>query len=258
MHFRQLAVGTATALAVAVIGSGGIFGYRAYQQHAQQTKTQSVKSADAAKAVHHSSSQTKSSSEKQLTQVHQTSQADSLINQHVQYHWKQFNGRKVIDWNQPTGDHPSLQGIATKDLRIVVDQAVPQRMRIYQGDRLLTQFIVSTGKATTEDSHTPDGDWTIQPEHGDWFYNPEKGIESGAHNWISWKDHGVYLFHSVTYHQDGKTLRMDRQGNLGQPNSDGCVQMSIPDSQWFYQNFKDRTGTRIQIIHGDQVRPDRN
>lgn len=253
MHFRQFAAGTATALVVAVIGSGGIFGHRLYQEHLQK-----IEAARSAKPVAATKVARQSSSEKQVAHLRQTSQADSLSNQHVQYHWTQLNGRKVIDWNQPTGDHPSLQGIATNELRIVVDQASPQRMRIYQGDRLLTQFIVSTGKATNEDNHTPDGNWTIQPEHGDWFYNPKKGIESGAHNWISWKDHGVYLFHSVTYHEDGKTLRMDRQGNLGKPNSDGCVQMSIPDSQWFYQNFKDRTGTRIEIIHGDQVQPDQN
>lgn len=250
MGVRQWMPGVITAIAIVGVGSCGIVGYRMNHQEVQQAAQ--VKPVAAEKAEKQSA---KSSSVKQPAVKKPAQKQVKLSDEHVQYHWKNFDGRQVIDWNQPTGDHPSLQGIATKDLRIVVDQATPQRLRIYKGDQLLTQFIISTGKATDKDSHTPDGNWTIQPEHGNWFYNPSKGIESGAHNWISWKDHGVYLFHSITYKQDGKTLRLDRQGNLGKPNSDGCVQMSIPDSQWFYQNFKDRVGTRVQVIHGDQVHP---
>lgn len=249
-------LGSIVATSAAVLGIGAIGVMYGYDQHQTRAAANAqgnvnIMQKSVAESGHHIIAGAKRVAPVTGADANKPKQTP-LNMQHVQEHWKDFNGRKVIDWNQPTGDHPDLNGIATKDLRIVVDQSAPQRMRIYKNNDLLTQFIVSTGKGG--DKKTPDGNYTIQPEHGDWFYNPEKGIESGAHNWVSWKDHGVYLFHSITYQKDGKTLRLDRQGNLGKPNSDGCVQMSIPDSQWFYQNFKDRVGTRIEIINGNQVK----
>lgn len=155
MGVRQWMPGVLTAVAIVGIGSCGIAGYRMNHQEVQQ--------ATQVKPVAAEKQSTKSQSIKKPAVKKPVQKQAKLSDEHVQYHWKNFNGRRVIDWNQPTGDHPNLQGIAAKDLRIVVDQATPQRLRIYKGDQLLTQFIVSTGKATDKDSHTPDGNWTIQP-----------------------------------------------------------------------------------------------
>ena len=85
--------------------------------------------------------------------------------------------------------------------------------------------------------------FNIQSERGDSFYN--QSLHEGANNWTSFKDHGVYLFHSVPTDAHGNYKA--REGNkLGhRPASHGCIRLSVPDSLWFKDHIP--TGTQVTI-----------
>ena len=158
--------------------------------------------------------------------------------------YRTLNGKKVVDWEKSTGPYPDLSNISADQLKIVVNKK-SQTLTVYHQDKPVTEFLISTGKRTAE-TETPSGTFAIQEEHGNWFYNPKKGVEEGAKNWVSFKDHGVYLFHSVVFDKN-QNLIMSRQGKLGHPNSHGCVQLSVPDSQWFFNTFANKVGTQVVV-----------
>lgn len=158
-----------------------------------------------------------------------------------------LNGKKVVDWNKPTSkNYVDLTNVPAENLKIVVDQK-HQNVNIYQNNKLIEKFICSTGKKDPT-TVTPIGTFAIQPEHGTWFYNPKPNVTEGARNFVSFKDHGVYLFHSVVTDQNNQIL-MSRQGRLGHPNSHGCIQMSLPDNIYFYNTFSqpNKVGTKVII-----------
>ncbi len=142
-------------------------------------------------------------------------------------------------WKKSTGKYPSLADIS--NLNILVDTK-NQRVYLLDNDKKITSFIVSTG-ILDGDSNTPLGDYVIENERGDNFYTPRFG--EGANYWVSFKDHGVYLFHSVPTDKDGNYIESEAQ-KLGKPASHGCIRMSVPDSKWFYENIP--TGTPVKVI----------
>lgn len=161
--------------------------------------------------------------------------------------YTKLNGKKVVDWKKPTAKkYVDLTNVPAKDLKIVVNQK-HQTVNIYKNNKLIEQFLCSTGKRTKETA-TPVGTFAIEPEHGTWFYNAKPDVAEGARNFVSFKDHGVYLFHSVVMNQDNQPI-MSRQGRLGHPNSHGCIQMSLPDNVYFYNTFSqpDKVGTKVVI-----------
>lgn len=95
--------------------------------------------------------------------------------------------------------------------------------------KLHRTMLSSTGKNS---SPTIKGLYKIQ-DRGTWFYTER--LRSGAKNWVRFN--GPYLFHS---------LAMDKQGNvvdytLGKRASDGCVRLSLEDSEWFYNNIEENS-----------------
>ena len=142
-------------------------------------------------------------------------------------------------WKKPTGKYPNLADIS--NLNILVDTK-NQRVCLLDGDKKITSFIVSTG-ILDGDSNTPLGDYVIENERGDNFYTPRFG--EGANYWVSFKDHGVYLFHSVPTDKDGNYIESEAE-KLGKPASHGCIRMSVADSKWFYENIP--TGTPVKVI----------
>ncbi|MBC6389060.1 murein L,D-transpeptidase [Lactobacillus kunkeei] len=106
--------------------------------------------------------------------------------------------------------------------------------------KVLYTMLCSTGN----DDGTPRGTFHIQAERGSHFYNASS--KEGANYWTSFKDHGIYLFHSVPVNKDGKYLMKDAH-ELGKvANSHGCVRLSIPDAKWI--NSSVPTGTKV-VIH---------
>ena len=92
----------------------------------------------------------------------------------------------------------------------------------------------SSGKS---ESPTLKGFFKIQ-ERGVWFYSER--LKSGAKFWVRFC--GSYLFHSIP---------MDKSKNIidetiGERGSSGCIRMSVPDAEWFYNNIPDGTSVFIQ------------
>lgn len=142
-------------------------------------------------------------------------------------------------WKKSTGDYPDLEKV--NDLKILVDTK-NQKTYLYDGSERLTSFVVSTGILDGE-SNTPLGDYVIESERGDSFFTPRFG--EGANYWVSFKDHGIYLFHSVPTDEKGEYIVSEAE-KLGKPASHGCIRMSVPDSKWFYENIP--TGTPVKVI----------
>lgn len=84
----------------------------------------------------------------------------------------------------------------------------------------------STGK----DNSTPKGTFEIQTERGQFFYNSKSG--EGAHYWTSFKDHGIYLFHTVPTNRKGHYLKDEAKALGHSANSHGCVRLSVPDAKY--------------------------
>ncbi|KUK13071.1 MAG: Uncharacterized protein XD51_0087 [Moorella sp. 60_41] len=113
-----------------------------------------------------------------------------------------------------------------------------QRVRIYHDGDLIKDWPASTG---TPDKPTPTGVFAIQ-NRGEWFFSEK--YQQGGRWWVSFKDWGVYLFHSVP---------MDRQQNiieaeaarLGTPASHGCVRLATENAKWIYDHIPQ--GTPVYI-----------
>lgn len=118
-----------------------------------------------------------------------------------------------------------------------------KKQRVYvknKAGKVLYTMLCSTGN----DDGTPRGTFHIQKERGSHFYNASS--KEGANYWTSFKDHGIYLFHSVPVNKAGKYLMKDAH-ELGKvANSHGCVRLSIPDAKWI--NSSVPTGTKV-VIH---------
>lgn len=142
-------------------------------------------------------------------------------------------------WKKPTGSYPDLEKV--RDLKILVDTK-NQKTYLYDGSERLTSFVVSTGILDGE-ANTPIGDYVIENERGENFFAASFG--EGANYWVSFKDHGIYLFHSVPTDKNGDYIVSEAE-KLGKPASHGCVRMSVPDAKWFYENIP--TGTPVKII----------
>lgn len=106
-----------------------------------------------------------------------------------------------------------------------------QNMQILSGEKVLYSTVVSTGK---NDSPTPRGHFVIEQERGDFFFNKDSG--EGACYWVSFKEHGIYLFHSVPTDEFGNEIKEEADA-LGTPVSHGCVRMSRTVAQWFCENI---------------------
>ncbi|MGK0606634.1 L,D-transpeptidase [Enterococcus gilvus] len=142
-----------------------------------------------------------------------------------------------IDWRKPSENkpYPSL----TMEDYVLVDTK-KNRAYIKNGNKVLYTMYCSTG---SEKSPTPTGEFTIQ-ERGEHFYNYQSG--EGANYYVSFKDHGVYLFHSVPVDENGDYIESEASELGKSSNSHGCVRLSVPDAKWFYENAIE--GMKVEII----------
>ena len=141
---------------------------------------------------------------------------------------KAAGGTTAADWRHPSEDkpYPVLQAEDWIDVSLA-----DQRVKIMRKDQVLYTMICSTGSGG--DRGTPTGTYSIQGERGETFFNASSG--EGANYWVSWKDHGVYLFHSVPIDASGKYIEKEAE-ELGQKaNSHGCIRLTVADAKWFYE-----------------------
>jgi len=145
-----------------------------------------------------------------------------------------------IDWNAPSGGaYPALAA----NEKIWIDVSIhDQKVYIKNGNNTIYTMIASSGIDTNPDNSTPKGTFYIQPERGEWFYSA--GYKEGAEYWVSWKNHGEFLFHSVPMDKDKNVIKNEAE-KLGQKASHGCIRLAIPDAKWIYDNIK--TGTKVVI-----------
>lgn len=145
----------------------------------------------------------------------------------------------AIDWRAPSEakPYPDLTKVSNLWIKVSIAQ---QRVFIMDGEQVLYTMLCSTGAKTTP---TPTGTFHIQAERGPEFYN--KKSKEGAKNYVSFKDHGVYLFHSVPTDKAGNFIEAEAQELGHTANSHGCVRLSVADSEWFYNSIPE--GTKVVI-----------
>jgi lipoprotein-anchoring transpeptidase ErfK/SrfK len=137
-----------------------------------------------------------------------------------------------------TPTQPGMTEPKPTDVWLDVD-VTGQRVRIMKGETVTREMVASTG---TEAQPTPLGTFKIQ-NRGEWFFS--KKYQQGGQWWVSFKDWGVYLFHSVPMDEHQRIIA-EEAAKLGQPASHGCVRLSVADAKWIYDNIK--AGTRV-VVH---------
>lgn len=145
-------------------------------------------------------------------------------------------GAPVPQYQRPSGGtYPNLS--VTPNLSINVSIA-DQRVYVKSGSNVIYTLIASTGV----NNATPRGTFRIG-NRGSSFYNAREGM--GGNYWVAFEPTNTYLFHSVPTNSSGQYI-VSEGYKLGQPASHGCVRLSIPDAQWFYQQLP--SGTVVHIF----------
>ncbi|HEL0560939.1 TPA: L,D-transpeptidase [Streptococcus equi subsp. zooepidemicus] len=142
-------------------------------------------------------------------------------------HKEKMESKEPETLHQPEA-YPDLASYQELSVHVSIADQV---MTIIGDGKVVFKTSVSTG---AKESPTPTGTFVIEPERGDFFFNHESG--EGAYYWVSFKDHGIYLFHSLPTDQYGNEIPEEAE-KLGQPASHGCVRMSRADAKWFYDNI---------------------
>lgn len=137
----------------------------------------------------------------------------------------------VINWREPSEDkaYPDLKAHPNAWLDVNTSK---QRVYVRDGQTVLYTMYCSTG--TGKENKTPHGTFAIQGERGKFFYNQSSG--EGARYWVSWKDYGIYLFHSVPTDKDGHYIKHEAEELGKSAASHGCVRLSVADAKWVYEN----------------------
>ncbi len=130
-------------------------------------------------------------------------------------------------------------GKPDKDTYWIDVDVTNQRVYIMQGEEAVKTMVASTG---VEGKETPLGTFEIQ-NRGEWFFNEK--YQQGAMYWVSFKDWGIYLFHSLAMDKNREVIPEEAE-KLGQPASHGCVRLAIEDAKWIYDNIPQQTKV---VIH---------
>lgn len=158
------------------------------------------------------------------------------------------NMRTPIDWQKSSETIPYPDRSKVKDLWVKVSLK-GNRTYLYDGSKIIYTMYSSGGvyqkdaKTGKMKSATPTGTFYVQAERGDSFFNQELG--EGANYYVSWLNHGEYLFHSVPTKADG-SYNLKEAAKLGKSTgSHGCIRLSVPDAKWMEQNLPE--GTKVVI-----------
>lgn len=170
---------------------------------------------------------TPSSSEQAATQTTKKQTSKKSAKKPVQINWRKSSESKP---------YPSWNKLKAPWVDVSIKN---QRVYIKDGQKTVYTMFASTG---VNDS-TPKGTFHIQGERGKFFYNAES--KEGARYWVSFKDHGIYLFHTVPTDEQGH-YNVAEANQLGkEAKSHGCVRLSVPDAKWFYETVT--YGTKVVV-----------
>ncbi|CAM3096615.1 L,D-transpeptidase [Lactiplantibacillus plajomi] len=145
-----------------------------------------------------------------------------------------------VDWHGPSMPDKAYPDLAQHPNLTIKVSTKRQRVYLVDQGKTLYTMLASTGKSGSE---TPRGQFVIQPERGPNFYNQQS--KEGANYWVSFKDHGIYLFHSVPVDATGTYVKSEAAQLGKEANSHGCVRLSIADAKWMYENI--RQGTPVTV-----------
>lgn len=172
---------------------------------------------------------TASSASQQITQTSQN-QASELSTQA-----SQANSTESTVSSSSAAEPASYPDLSQYQQLAVHVSTAKQEMTITSNDQVIFTTTVSTG---APESPTPTGQFVIEAERGDFFYNASSG--EGAYYWVSFKDHGIYLFHSLPTDEAGNEIP-EEAARLGTAASHGCVRMPRATAKWFYENIPEGT-----------------
>lgn len=158
--------------------------------------------------------------------------------------------RTPINWRKSSETVPYPDLSKVKDFWIKVS-LTKNRTYLYDGKKVI-YTMYSTGGIYTKnprtgkrESMTPTGMYYAQAERGDSFFN--QSLNEGANYYVSWLDHGTYLFHSVPT-QAGGAYNIKEADKLGKSTgSHGCIRLSVPDARWMSSHLP--VGTKIEIVN---------
>ncbi|MFT8872816.1 MAG: L,D-transpeptidase [Sporolactobacillus sp.] len=184
--------------------------------------------------------QTNKAQQESIT-VHKSSASASSVRPARQ---ERLSGETVttpVNWDAPSGGtYPAL---ATGESVWLDVSVAKQRLYVKNGNTVVYTMVISSGLDTNPDTTTPTGTYYIQAERGMWFYSSK--YQMGAEYWVSWKNHGEFLFHSVPMDKNRNVIPADA-AKLGQKDSHGCIHLTVPDAKWIYDNIP--LNTKV-VIH---------
>ena len=144
-----------------------------------------------------------------------------------------------VNWHDPSENkpYPNISDYPNFWIHVSIEK---HRVYLMNNKEVVYTMLCSPGAAGQE---TPRGTFSIQAERGEHFYNSQSG--EGANYWVSFKDHGIYLFHTVPVDANGNYVVSEAEQLGKASNSHGCIRLSIADAKWFYENVP--TGAKVVI-----------
>lgn len=157
--------------------------------------------------------------------------AQNTKNSHVKSTAMRVKNKKV-NYKKPSENKPYPK-LNNKKNRIVVS-IKKQKTYIQKKAGKKWKTVYTMLASTGSHNRTPRGQFKIQNIRGNYFYSPKE--KEGAYNYVSWKDNGVYLFHSTPTNSK-KQINQKIANDLGKkPSSHGCIHLTLADSKWLSQN----------------------
>lgn len=151
---------------------------------------------------------------------------------------------KEGNWQQKSEEkkHPNLKKVKKLWVRVSLKG---NRTYVMSKNKPIYTMLSTGGIYLKGKSLTPTGTFKVEEERGKYFFNPE--LNEGAKNFVSWKNHGIYLFHSVPTKADSAIDRNEAKKLGRAQGSHGCIRLSIPDSEYFSKNLP--VGTKVVIAN---------
>ena len=120
-------------------------------------------------------------------------------------------------------------------VRVLLDRQV---VLVYLDGQEIRAMVCSAGTAAKP---TPTGRFFIQ-NRGEFFFSEK--YQQGGKWWVSFRDWGIYLFHSVPTNRNGEIIP-EEAAKLGRPASHGCVRLSMADARWLYDTIPEEAPVDI-------------
>jgi len=144
----------------------------------------------------------------------------------------QPGGNPVVPAGDPVVPADAQEGYY---IRVLLDRQV---VLVYLDGQEIRAMVCSAGTAAKP---TPTGRFFIQ-NRGEFFFSEK--YQQGGKWWVSFRDWGIYLFHSVPTDRNGEIIP-EEAAKLGQPASHGCVRLSMADARWLYDTIPEETPVDI-------------